>query len=425
MYFVNNPQADYSMPLSTEGTTLHIRQPYNRELVTVVLGGSKLKIEALNKPTATDTATTPDVLNDTPDVHVESPGSRKTFEENLREVYEKYGPMKPISNWEPPVSPRTAARREQEDAVTLSLKTDDRINSTKAGAKYVAIPPQNTSSNQQHAFQNTHQQQQQDQQPAKRPFAAISAPFDAPIAPPPVAQRRRVVDFLSEEDALVLKSKPAVDLSRFGSDSDDDVDVDKGGRKIPQVDGAADSDTTTTSDTSEGDTNSSDSEAEKKKSKNIPDAKRSSGEGGKGGDSPSSSSSSETSSSSSSGEESSDDEEESSKKGAMETSSEESIENSSDSEDSSEDEDGDLKKAKDGDKSETQQHGRLKNGGDTSAPPKWMSEYLQAGASFFRQTPLVQVEAAWRGGREAAVREYKEKRRQALRQAGKGAGGKR
>lgn len=56
---------------------------------------------------------------------------------------------------------------------------------------------------------------------------------------------------------------------------------------------------------------------------------------------------------------------------------------------------------------------------DRDQVPSWIAELLPAGASFYRQDPLVQIEAAWRAGKEAATREYKERRRQALRRAGR------
>lgn len=437
------------MPFAKEGTTLRIRQPFNKQLVTVVLGGSDLKIEPLSKVTPTvDKSDLPTPDGDI-DVHVKEAAPRRTFEEHLRDVAEKYGiPDRVPLVWEPPVSPRTAARQEQEAAVSLSLKAD--LASKKPGnaGKFSAVPPPNITSKQ---GQAAPQAQQQQPRLAKRPAPASGASLP-PAAVPPAPQRRRIVEFLSKQDVQDLTARPAVDLSRFGSDSDDEGNniIDSGpkvdGIKIPQFDGAADSDTTpsdttssgsgtsTTSTSSEsgGKTSTSTSTSSESDDSSSDDSAKGKKRGVAGGKSisldpgvaeatvSSSSSDSESEDGSSSDDSDSGDNKESSKEiEAMETSSSDS----DTSEDSSEnDEDvGGGNEAVEGSKLATQNG----VGAAASAPPSWMVEYLPAGASFFRQTPLVQVEAAWRGGREASVREYKERRRQALRQAGKGVGGKR
>lgn len=194
-------------------------------------------------------------------------------------------------------------------------------------------------------------------------------------------KRTRIVDFVTEEATGIGGRVPEVDLSRFGSDSDDDggEPLRIRGRHIPQVDGAA--------DTSSDETSDSESEG--------------------GGN---------TSSSSESGAESS----------------------SSDSENGNNGEDKGPDRREEeametdiGDSAGTLGQAALASSSAADRMPTgdeedvtWMAALLPAGAAFFRRDPVAQVEASWRARREGATREYKELRRMALRQTRQRSGAK-
>lgn len=377
-----------------EGITLNIKQPYRKKLVTVVLGGSEVVEERLDgggDAGASAGAAAAAVLDyKGPDLP-EAP--RKTFEEHLREVRERQGSGEEASE-EPGAGASTAAvlayLDQQAEAMAERKRLAREARQQAFGTPRVAIPP--PTSLQLPAGQGTNKR------PAAGDFEAAYAEMNQ--APP--AQRIRTVDFLSDTDLQGLSSRPVVDLSRFGSDSDEEGPTPPRRAVIPQFDGAGDSSSSSDSDSDSSDSSSSESES------------------GSGSDGSSSSSSDDEDagkkvdkeSSGSSSDESSGDGDGAGKKRQRETDSDGS---SSDSETSS-----DETATGDAERTETPANEAARQGPGEDAA--WMAGRLPAGAAFYRTEPVVQVEAAWRAGRESATREVKERRRQALRQAG---GGKR
>ncbi len=444
-------QVDETLPQAVEGTKLRIRQPFNRQLVSVVLGGSEVKLEKLDSNTSNTTGTATGLnLADSASLDdktiVSTPlKPRKSFEQHLRECAERYaaseeGQRAAAARQERLENTKAAAAQDQETAVNMSMNKDAAALTAATNKKVQNL----------NALAKKQKQSTQalvggaKSLPLKRPLDAAAGAAAYQASPP--AQRSRIVDFLSDEDftAIQQQQNTAVDLSRFGSDSEDDdggekglgkingknnvdgIDLSRFGsesdeeegednvindkRTIPQVDGAADTETDSESE----------SESEKKSaSGDDDDSSSSSGED----DDNDSSSSSESES-----ESEKEEEEENGDGGGGDTkmvdvkkisSSDGGSDSAEDTSDSSEDEDDDEKKTEADAKEELPVNGGGSGGGEAS----WMAKYLPAGASFFRQDPLVQVEGAWRAGREAAVREYKERRRQAMRQAGKSGGG--
>jgi hypothetical protein len=405
-----------------------------------MLGGSKLKLEKLgNSPSEQHQppATSASLENNKASIVSTPLKPRKTFEQHLRECAEKYaaseeGQQAAAARQDRLENTKAAAAMDQETAVNLSMNKDAAALIAAANKK---------------AQKQTQAIASSKVLPAKRSIGAMAVGARAQHQPPP-AQRSRIVDFLSDEDftAINQQQNTAIDLSRFGSDSEEEEerggkDGDDGGNNrnskggpdlsrfdsdsededeqkdfqksggpstraatrqvIPQVDGAADSDTTTETSSDSDDTS---------------DKKTTS----------SSSSESEESSDDDDDDDDDDEEEEEEEDGdiKMEAEKEKKIDSSSsgdtnsDASDSSSDDD-----EVEEEEAKVEEPPTNNTGGGSGVvlnkEVAWMSKYLPAGASFFRQDPLVQVEGSWRAGREAAVREYKERRRQALRQAGK------
>jgi hypothetical protein len=453
-------QVDHTLPQAEEGMKLRIRQPFNRHLVSVVLGGSDLKVKKLDDTALNLPAAAASSLEDNETIASTPLKPRKMFEQHLRECAEKYaaseeGQRAAAARQDRLENTKAAAAEDQETAVNLSLNKDAASLTASAANR----KGQNTT--------QTHRQKQSAILPAKRP---LGAPLSY-VAPPP-AHRSRTVNFLSDEDFTTINQlqNTATDLSRFDSDSEEEenernvkkhgslVDVSRfdsdseeeenggGGRNgtltrrtIPQVDGAADSEdrTTTTprdskSPTSDSTGESSSSESAEEESSDVECVVNSDSDDRnvtmnpvkKGENGKSVGTSTRLSNSSSSGE------------GTPSISANSS--KTSQSSDAEDDEIKDEEKINSGKiflqkEPPPDQKGDIgikdSNGGGgglqekETAAAAWMEKYLPAGASFYRQDPIVQIEGAWRAGREASIREYKERRRQALRQAGKSGGG--
>ena len=441
--------------------------------MTVTLGGSQLKLEKLEKLESIP-STTLSTEEEGAAVHrtlpLETPfAPRRTFEEHLREVALKYPPAETREDAEeldsrflPTLSLRAIADEEREAAVALSLHKDAEVNLKRpqpVKQQQQQLPPvKNINSNvvaptvvaptaakvavvgakrpydtaiaikEEEEEEPEEEEEEEEEGPKFVSFSNKSA-----SAPPP-QRRSRVVDFLSAQDVETLQAhRPAVDLSRFDSDSESEGQGDGGGggggvfvrgkatsvlATIPQTDGANDTDEG--ADTTSSSSSSSDSDTSSSSSDDDDDDDDDDDGADKKKDSSSSSSSDDSSSDDDSSNASSsddEDEEEEDKCGKKKK------KGSSSSDDDDDDDDDETAAAAVA--NETTPHptsSSFHQGKSPSESAAWMSQLLSAGATFFRKEPLVQIEAAWRGGREANVREFKERKRQAMRQAGKGVG---
>lgn len=224
-----------------------------------------------------------------------------------------------------------------------------------------------------------------------------------PAMPPP--KRLRTVDFMAEDEKQHMeRSSVAPDLSRFGGDSSDEGPSGLAlGQTIPQTDGAADSPTSSDASTTSSEASESSSATSADASQDA-DPSNADGVDSDGADA-----------------------------GEVDSGSDAEVaagEAKRKHGSSSSDDDGSSDSGTTG----SDAVGAAIEGGpaagrqgsagvipEEEAP--WLKGVFPAGAAFFRSVPLVKVEAAWRAGREAAVRDYREKRRQAIRHVARPAGG--
>jgi hypothetical protein len=370
-----------------DGTVLRIRKPFSKELVSVTLGGRDQRVQHLHEPAAPaegaaalQPAAPPQPVQRLPLPALWEPleapaGDRYTYERLLRR--------------------EAQARRDDDGALSddgdgLSQWVAAQAERAEHEQERGAAPSRGKPAA---AARKTAAQARQAAQAAAKPRWSLPADLEQggpEPEPAPAPKRVRTVDFFTMEDEMLLAArKPAVDLSRFGGGSSDDED----GPRIPQTDGAADLDS---SDKGGGSSDSGSSSSDQ--SEDEDEHETAAGSGG------------------SSGSESSDSEPSEASK--------------------------DVAAAAGGSGEEDEggaAAGEAREGGDV--PPAaaaagfggeeeeedvaWLRDAFPAGATFFRSEPLVQAEAAWRAGREAAARDYRDKRRQAVRHAARPSGGKR
>jgi hypothetical protein len=317
------------MPLAEEGTTLHLRRPFSKELATVRLGGGEQREAVL---AAAAPAVAADVWRP-----LEAPSRDSyAFEQLL-----------------------------QRESAAFALRPPP-----KRPAEPLVLPPASRARGRAAAG-------------AARPGARDESPEDARPA--------AVVNFMSAADEPgALAAAPFVDLSRFGGDSEDE-----GGPALPQVDGAADS------DEDEGGSEEESGSGESSEDESGGDDESGSGDESSS-DKSSSSESSDTSSEESSGSEPS---------GGAAPAAAAPPAAAASSSDDEDDAEPDAVAAATGPRPEPDEDLR------------WLEALLPEGAAFYASEPPALAEATWRAERDVLAKDYRDKRRQALRAAGRGGGG--
>jgi hypothetical protein len=369
------------MPPTSPGTVLHIRQPFSKELVTVMLGGKELRTEQLAKAEVAPAAGGAAAAALWQPLEA-PPGDRYRYERLLQREAQAARDV------------RGAWSDEDDDLAQWMTKQASQAREAPVRPARRAAAPGAADSGPTAAPVATKKLPVRAQAQAR-----VAALASRPAVPEPLAKRVRTVDFMSAADEVGLLNKPVLDLSRFGGDSSDDEAGGGGsGRKtIPQIDGAGDSEEDSSSSNSSSDGDSS-------------------GSGDDEEDSAATSAGTNASTRASSG-------------------GEEELSEPSDGEEGGAGGSA-AAGAADGGQAGS---GEAPPGDATAAPmeegvwqaagaepaPEWMHRAFASGVTFFQSEPVAQMEASWRAWREGATRDYREKRRQAVRQAARPSGGAR